>query len=180
MGTRVLFVGALITACSLAQTPAAKKSPQKKSAATEQIRRTKPEALKVHSDTWEEGEIKSCATYAGEPFIVFCDYLKASWEGSLIKLVLANREGNSEEEAYELAFIDAHSHSREFTVQFTNDLARDPNPWPDWQALNVDASNLPLSERISKRAANPARRKLSGWHCTKEKVISCTLSGITE
>lgn len=178
---RVLFVGVLITACLLAQPPAAKKSSLKKSSANEQIRRTEPKSRKVHSDTWEEGEIKSCATYAGYPLVVFCDYLKSRWEDSLINLVVANaQEGNSEAEAYELAFVDAFSHSREFTVQFINDLGRDPNPWPNWEALNVEDNNLTLNERISKRAANPARRKLTVWRCTKDKVVSCSLSGITE
>jgi len=115
-----------------------------------------PEKISVHTDPWEGGEIKPCATFSGYPYVLACNYTKRQWSESLINLVGDNvAKGMSADEAWHDALMTAKTRSKEFMVKFFDDEGHDPEPWPE-----------PISGR-----------KITWWECTKDTVISCSLHG---
>lgn len=110
---------------------------------------SKAENENVYYREWEAGESKSCETYSGQPYLLICDkYL--DWEASFMNLIVKHAAaGMSEEQSYHMAFLDAKTHAKRFSVKFSEE------PWPEPRT----------------------GRKLAVWDCTKDAVISCLLNG---
>jgi hypothetical protein len=106
----------------------------------------KPVIRSVYSLPWESGEIKSCTTYSGQPYLLECDGTKMEWEGAFINLLADNQVLLGKEEAYQRTFSYVIAHSKQFLVSFSRE------PWPKPQTGH----------------------KMTSWNCTKEKVISCS------
>jgi len=152
--TRTMTLFLVLIAPWVIETIAAQKPAAKASAPSKQMRRTKPESENVYSDSWDQGEIKSCVTFSGRPALLICDDSKSAWPGSFINLLGNNiGAGKSEDQAYDRTFVEATVRSKQFLVEFLDAHGRDPAPWPEPQT----------------------GRKMTSWDCTKEKVISCSL-----
>ncbi|HKM81900.1 MAG TPA: hypothetical protein VJX30_07850 [Terriglobales bacterium] len=106
----------------------------------------KPEEQNVYSRPWDDGEIKSCVTYSGQPYLLVCDGSKLDWKDAFINLVGENAAtGMNHEESYSRAFMYAMTHSKTFLVSFSQEA------WPDPQT----------------------GIKMTMWDCSKEKTITC-------
>lgn len=106
----------------------------------------KPVIRSVYSLPWESGEIKSCTTYSGQPYLLECDGTKMECEGAFINLLADNEVLLGKEEAYQRTFSYVIAHSKQFLVSFSRE------PWPKPQTGH----------------------KMTSWNCTKDKVISCS------
>src|ERR1035441_4503646 len=100
-----------------------------------------PKAQNVYYQSWDEGEVKSCSTYSGQPSLVECDGAKLAWKEAFINL-LGNYAAAGVEEAHHRAFLYAIAHSKLFLISFSEE------PWPKPQT----------------------GRKEAMWNCTKDKV----------
>lgn len=109
-----------------------------------------PKTENVYYQSWDSGEIKSCSTYSGEPFLLICDDTKLDWNESFLNLIgKYAAAGSSEDDAYKKAFSFVSAHSKQFLVNFSE------KPWPEPRT----------------------GRKLAMWDCTKDSAITCKLTG---
>jgi hypothetical protein len=111
-----------------------------------------PSRADVYFPTWDEGEIKNCETFSGQPNLLICDTAKLEWKDSFINLAGHNAAaGLSEEESYNATLVYARLHGKQFLVGFSEE------PWPG--------------------PSPHTGIKLISWDCMKDKTIACKFAG---